>query len=225
MNMQSLPNLYLPRVNDYISVKYINDIFDIFLGCSLINHIDLVKKQDNKKNKYQIAFIYFKLNAQISSQHSICEKINIIEKGGEFKLLYNDYNYWIIRKYVPNLSKKLLRVIPEDYYEFPHSKVNLLTFPCYFVYETDKMKIIESNDVILICKKITYTLQEIWGVKIISMTDDGEWKCAYCNIKFNVYLYKIKTNYLVMINSIMLSNNINLYHRLYSILLENIIFY
>ena len=56
------------------------------------------------------------------------EKINIIEKGGEFKLLYNDYNYWIIRKHAPNLRKLLLlfRKIIMNFY----SKVNLLIFPC-----------------------------------------------------------------------------------------------
>jgi hypothetical protein len=84
--------------------SHIRKIFSEYFQSDNIKHIDIVERINKySNNPYKIAFIHFLDDASISSTHEFSKKIELLEEGGDVKLMINSKNYWILRK---NIGKK-----------------------------------------------------------------------------------------------------------------------
>lgn len=94
--------LCIPRVYSTIKESHIHKIFkDLNIGT--LDHIDIVSKKGEKKDKFNRVFIHFKFwndteNAMIARERLL--------NGKEIKVIYDDPWFWKISAYRENTNKK-----------------------------------------------------------------------------------------------------------------------
>lgn len=221
METINLPSLYIPSLLMSTEESHIRKIFSEYFQSDNIKHIDIVERINKySNNPYKIAFIHFLDDASISSTHEFSKKIELLEEGGDVKLMINSKNYWILRKNIGkkreedenpfdptspisdeiNDIPKLVVYTPKKYKSHPYNNHVPMIYPlpklqnienCYFNFN----KKITS----LSCEKISKVLQHIWGVTYIIHDSVCMWECKYLGFKFVLDLwYKTPDEYLFL---------------------------
>lgn len=91
----SYPSICIPRVFSNITWKKVKDVFEE-LKLGRIDRVDMVKKENEKGEKYQRVFVHFKFwnNRNEKAQQVRSKLLN----GDEVKIVYDDPWFWKISK-------------------------------------------------------------------------------------------------------------------------------
>jgi hypothetical protein len=101
--------LCIPRVEKNINESHIRDIFDN-LNMGILDRIDIVSKKNDKynnkdnNNKFNRVFIHF--TEWNNSENAVIAR-ELLLKGKEIKIIYDDPWFWKISAYRESNYKKL----------------------------------------------------------------------------------------------------------------------
>ena len=98
----NVPVLCIPRVCSNIGETHIRRIFEE-LNIGILDHIDIISKNNNKSEKFNRVYIHFK--RWLNSEHAIHARERLLS-GKEVKIIYDDPWFWKVSAYKENYSQK-----------------------------------------------------------------------------------------------------------------------
>jgi hypothetical protein len=94
----NFPVLCIPRVCSSISENNIRRIFEE-LNIGILDHIDIISKNNNKSEKFNRVYIHFK--RWLQSENAVQARERVLS-GKEIKIIYDDPWFWKISAYRDN---------------------------------------------------------------------------------------------------------------------------
>lgn len=120
-NNNAYPSICIPRVFSNITWKQVKDVFEE-LKLGRIDRVDMIKKENEKGEKFQRVFVHFKFwNNRDDNAMKVRSKLL---NGDEVKIVYDDPWFWKISK------SKVARPQPkrnQPHKNQPHKKPRVLT--------------------------------------------------------------------------------------------------
>lgn len=120
-NNNAYPSICIPRVFSNITWKQVKDVFEE-LKLGRIDRVDMIKKENEKGEKFQRVFVHFKFwNNRNDNAKKVRSKLL---NGDEVKIVYDDPWFWKISK------SKVARPQPkrnQPHKNQPHKKPRVLT--------------------------------------------------------------------------------------------------
>ena len=99
----NVPVLCIPRVCSNISENRIRRIFEE-LNIGILDHIDIISKNNDKSEKFNRVYIHFK--RWLQSEHAVYARERLLN-GKEIKIIYDDPWFWKVSAYKDNYQHNI----------------------------------------------------------------------------------------------------------------------